>query len=120
MLFTLLNVKGQRARMEVNLGDGRVYLVHRPSKAVFVIEIKYDTPGHGLTPEQISVRLDACVSDVFDQIDKSRYSRPYFGNGKDIYAAAVGVHGYSDARIRFRQKIHLDGRIQDIGLSDNL
>ncbi|MDR1041622.1 MAG: ATP-binding protein [Deltaproteobacteria bacterium] len=114
MLYTLLNVKGQRASMEVNLGDGRADLMYRTPDGIFVIEIKYDRPGRDLTPEQVSERLDGCVAEAFRQIDERQYAKPNFVYGRNIYAVAVGVHGYSDAKIRFRRKIYRDGIICDI------
>jgi hypothetical protein len=114
MMFSLLNMRKPRAKMEENVSDGRIDLIYRIPGVIFVIEIKYDKPGLELTPEQISERLDVCVSEAFDQISAKQYVKPYFGYNKTIYAVAVGVHAYSDAKIRFRQKIYKNGGICDI------
>jgi hypothetical protein len=105
--------------MEVNLDDGMADIIYRYPNGIFVIELKYAKPHLGLTAEQVSDRLDRCVADAFGQIDVKQYTKPYFGNCMNIYAVAVVVHGYSDARIRFKKKVYRDGKIIDASPHEN-
>jgi hypothetical protein len=114
MMNTLLNIKGQRARMEVNLGDGRVDLLYEsPNGHVVAIEIKHEKARRQIKEERVSELLDHCVARAFKQAEKKKYALPLFGSAKKIYVAAVGVYASSEARIRFRQKVLINSKLQD-------
>ncbi|MDR1314177.1 MAG: AAA family ATPase [Deltaproteobacteria bacterium] len=114
MMNTLLNIKGQRARMEVNLGNGRVDLLYESPKGhAIAIEIKHEKARRRITEERTLELLDKCVFRAFRQAEKKKYSLLLFGTAKKIYVAAVGVYGSSDAKISFKQKVLVNWKLRD-------
>jgi hypothetical protein len=114
MMNTLLNVKGQRARMEVNLGNGRVDLLYESPKGhVVAIGIKHEKARSRITEERTLELLDNCVSRAFKQAERKKYVLPLFGTAKKIYVAAVGVYGSSDAKISFKRKVLVNWKLRD-------
>jgi hypothetical protein len=106
MMFTLLNIKGQRAKMEVNVAQGRIDLVYTsPNQNVTVIEIKHHKSNRQISPEKIQKILEHGISKAFFQAENKKYALSFFSNSKKIFVAAVSVYNSTDVMIRFKQKI---------------
>ncbi|MDR1040081.1 MAG: AAA family ATPase [Deltaproteobacteria bacterium] len=85
MMYTLLNIKGPRARMEQIVGNGRIDLIYTsPGKDVTVVEIKYGKPKKTITPEKKQELLDKAVSNGFDQSQNKRYALSFFINSHNV------------------------------------
>jgi hypothetical protein len=114
MMFTMLNVKEQRAKMEENVGGGRIDLVYiSPSNDVAIVVIKYEKPWKLITPKKKQELQDKGVSIYFKQADEKRCAVSYFNNAKYVYVCALSIYGQSEAKIRFRRKVFVDGKIKD-------
>lgn len=137
MLHTLLNVKGQRSRMEVNLGEGRAdQLYESPDGHIVVVELKHekksdrrsggindgDARGYGSgptlpvipeKPHHVRMGLEKCINEAFRQISEKKYALPLFGNARIILAAAVAVYGAADVRFSFKPVVWKEGKLVD-------
>ncbi|MDR1040302.1 MAG: AAA family ATPase [Deltaproteobacteria bacterium] len=115
MMYTMLNIKGPRARMEENKGGGRIDLVYAPPGGdVTIVELKFKKAEKGISEEEKREILNNGVSMAFKQAAEKRYALSYFFNAENVYVCAVSVYGSSDAIIRFKRQEFIDGTIRDM------
>ncbi|MDR1040558.1 MAG: AAA family ATPase [Deltaproteobacteria bacterium] len=115
MMYAMLNIKGHRAWMEENKGGGRIELVYAPpSGDVTIIELKFRKAEKGITEEEKQEILNNGVSMAFNQAAEKRYALSYFYHTEKVYVCAASVYGSSDAKIRFKRQVFIDGTIRDM------
>jgi hypothetical protein len=121
MLYTLLSLRGVRARLEQPVGGGRADLVYdSPSGFQVVVEIKRDRskyskkfpvledpppadaelPGFNEIPPAVKNNMDKLIADAVSQILSRNYLHPFYLN-RETRVCAVAVHGWSFSMFRF-------------------
>jgi hypothetical protein len=121
ILYTLLSLRGVRARLEQPVGGGRADLVYAsPSGFQTVVEIKRDrskyignfpklqdppppdatVPGFSEIPPAFKNTMDRLIAEAVSQILSRNYLHPFYLE-KETRVCAVAVHGWSFSMFRF-------------------
>jgi hypothetical protein len=96
---------GAKIESEVAVGDGRFDTRYwAPDGTLFVIELKHLKLGNLKDPAKMREKEKETLDAAMKQIEKKQYTKPYRGDGYDIYKVALVVSGQTDVYIEFKKE----------------